>query len=322
MKKLLIFTAAILLTGCAEKKENTEIQPVTEPVTVSATDPPTVTVPYDATEKRVVSWNGFNVTEEGIQVIWGGEVVQIIEDTDIYTVSGEITDQEHHPENSLVRMDLNSDGYKDLYVPYIGSDKKGVYYLFDPDRARYLKWNAVNKLEGKIVPYHLRDVFDTLCEPPNFFQICDDRYVYFSADGLKIKELGYKTTYTGVDGLEYSDTYFSSEKNGEQLIRRTVSNNETIFKEIFVHPIQCRFVADHSELKIVLKNGDPEKPVQTFPGDYLEDLGVHCTPPKYFVKFQDVNGDGYDDIYVTGGENAGKSFIFDPITFRFDENEV
>lgn len=322
MKKLLIFIAAILLVGCTEKKENAEIQPVIEPSATSATDSPAVTDSPAATAERVVSWNGLNVTDEGIQVIWGGEVVQIIKDTDIYAISGEITDQDHHPENSLVRKDFNSDGYKDLYVPYIGSEQKGVYYLFDPDRARYLKWNAVNELEGKIVPYHLRDVFDTLCEPPDFIQICDDRYVYFSADGLRIKKLGYKTTYTGVDGLYYTDTYFSAAENGEQLIRRTVSNGETIFKEIFVHPIQCYFTANHEELKIILKNGDYDQPVQTFSGDYLEDSGGHCTPPKYFVKFQDVNGDGYDDIYVTGGENAGKSFIFDPITFRFDENEV
>lgn len=156
--------------------------------------------------------------------------------------------------------------------------------------------------------------FHGLSEPPYLVCRTENEDIYYKKYADNLNYVGRITTYTGNDGLEYTDTYFQR-KTGEQLICR----KQTDDTEIFVHPFQCFFTVNSNNISIYLR--ETHELIQTIETDYrvCEETVGHCTPPVHYVSFRDIDGDGYDDIYIDEGEGAGNYFRFNPETFRFDE---
>lgn len=311
MKKIpFILIFAMIFTGCAEKNNipdsvNSESSEITTETAVPTTKP-----------ERVVSKSGFNITSDGIEVIQRGEVSQVLEDTDIwdsFKYCGYFPDIG----NILIRKDYDNDYYTDLCIPYINSDKR-VYYHFDPDTALYEKWDALNELDGIIEKYYINN---TDYKSSYILERSNNQNTIYKCDGMELNYVGKELTYKGNDSFTYTDTYFLFNNiSNEQLIeRKKIKDGKA--EEIFVHPSQCCFTVRENCIDIWWKYGNDYKTIQTIEGDYQsgkEPVG-HCTPPESNAVFKDMDGDGYDDIYVKEGENAGKYFRFNPETFKFDE---
>ncbi|MCM1133405.1 MAG: hypothetical protein NC340_08035 [Ruminococcus flavefaciens] len=177
------------------------------------------------------------------------------------------------------------------------------------------KPNVLSEYENYFEVVHSDMNFHNLCEPPYLVCHLENEDIYYKKYADNLNYVGRITAYTGDDGLEYTDTYFQSE-TGEQLICRTQTDSDT---EIFVHPFQCFFTVKINGINIYLR--ETNELIQTIETDYRvrEDPVGHCTPPVHYVSFSDMDGDGYDDIYIDDGEGAGNYFRFNPETFRFDE---
>lgn len=320
MKKIpLILILAVMFTGCAEKNNipdsaNSIFPEITEK-TESATTKP----------ERPVSKSGFNITSEGIEVIQRGEISQVLEDTNIW-ISFKYCGYFPDAGDILIRKDYDNDGYKDLCIPYINSDKlpytnsgKCVYYHLDPDTAQYEKWNSFNELNGVIEKYYINN---SDYKSSYILKRGDNQNTIYKCNGLQLKYAGKEITFAGDDNFTYIDTYFLFDNtNKEQLIERKKIKDGKV-EEIFVHPSQCYFTVYENCIDIWWKYGNNYKTIQTIEGNYQsenEPQHSHCSPHKQNVIFKDIDGDGYDDIYVKEGENSGKYFRFNPETFKFDE---
>ena len=328
MKKFpIIILSALLLTGCAEKTNNSGAEIVEIPETTVETEV-TATQP-----KKIASRKEFVVTEDGIQVIRDGEIVQVLEDTNIFEASGYISNTNVHPEDFLVKRDFDGDGCMDLFVPYILTDditEKGVYYHRNPDTAILEKWNTFNEIG--VYLQSADAIADTFPRSTQFRRIADDKLKYFicnssndediyysyNADKDKIEYAGKEITYTGSDGEEYTDTFLKSYITGEeQLVCRKKD-----LEEIFVHPSQCYIHTEENKISVIWHRcSENYDTIQTFEGNYkaYKDPVGHCTPPMPTAVFKDMDGDGYDDIYIEEGEYAGNYFRFNPDTLRFNE---
>lgn len=323
MKKIpLILMCAVIMTGCTEKTDNSslEIAEISEITTETVTE-----------STKIASRKEFIVTENGIQVIRDGEIFQVLEDTNIYEVSGQTGLTGFYPEDYLVKRDFDGDGCMDLFVPYLLSDEeKGVYYHRNPDTAELEKWDTFNEIGVYLTSAN--SIADTFLKSNQGRRIYDDKLkyficnsnededIYYSYDKIndKLEYAGRELTYTGNDGEEYTDTFFKSYTTGEeQLVCRKKGA-----EEIFVHPSQCYIRTEENKISVIWhKCSESYDTIQTFEGNYKahKDSVGHCTPPKNTAVFKDIDGDGYDDIYIDDGENAGDYFRFNPETFRFDE---
>lgn len=117
----------------------------------------------------------------------------------------------------LIRKDYDNDGYTDLCIPYISSDKF-IYYHFDLDTAQYEKWNFFNELNSVIIKYFINN---SDCESSYIIKIGDNQNTIYKCNGIGLKYTGKETTYTGNNSFIYLDTYLLSENsNKEQLIER------------------------------------------------------------------------------------------------------
>lgn len=265
--------------------------------------------------------NRFSVTEDGIQVIRNGEIFQVLEDTNLYEFTEQLGCTEIYPEDFLIKKDFNGDGTVDLFVPYLSlsdDEKKGVYYQRNPETAEFEKWDVFNEIGAYLEISHTDMNFHGLCEPPYFIRHLENEDIYYTMNDDNLYYMGKIIKYTGDDGLDYTDTYFQSKYKEEQLIcRKQIADNTE--KEIFVHPFQCSFIVKNNNIEIYFKENN--ELIQTIETDYQlqKETSGHCTPPKYYVRFKDVDNDGYSDFYIDEGENAGKYFRFNPKTFRFDE---
>lgn len=312
MKKLpLILIFAVMLTGCAEKNN------ISDSINSIFSETTAETEAIATQSERPVSKSGFNITSEGIEVIQRGEISQILEDTNIwdsFRYCGYFPDAG----DILIRKDYDNDGYADLCIPYINSSKY-IYYHFDPDTAQYEKWNSFNELNGVIEKYYISN---SDYESSYILKRGDNQNTIYKCNGLQLKYAGKEITFADDDSFTYIDTYFLFDNtNKEQIIeRKKIKDGKT--EEIFVHPSQCSFTVHENCIDIWWKHGNNYKTIQTIGGNYQsesESQHSHCSPYKQNVIFKDIDGDGYDDIYVKEGENSGKYFRFNPETFKFDE---
>lgn len=323
MKKLpFIVLCAVVMTGCSEKTDisdyaSSEISETTSETTEISTIP-TTTQP-----KKIATKNGFRVTDKGIEVIRNGEIFQVLDDTNIWEETGEISNSEFKPEDYLVKKDYDSDSCSDLFVPYLFSDEhKGVYYHFNPDTIMYEKWDAFNEigieLEKAVLKKSMFKRYPYNETALYFSAPAENGDIYYCFNGEELKYTGYSLNYSE-NGDNYTDTfYLHPVTNEEQLVCRIRKNGYTE-EEIFVHPNQCFALTckDYIDVMWWEKSGT----IQTIDGDYRVDKEPkgHCTPPKSNASMKDMDGDGYDDIYIEEGEYAGDYFRFNPDTFRFDE---
>ncbi len=330
MKKFpVLILSALLLTGCAEKTDNFNSEVIEIPETTAETEiSETVTQPA-----KIASRKEFVVTENGIQVIRDGEIFQVIEDTNIFEETGQISNTNVHPEDFLIKKDFDGDNCMDLFVPYLLTDEpteKGVYYHRNPDTAELEKWDAFNEIGVYLTSSNA--IADIFLRRPQFRKFADDNLKYFilnsdeseniyysyNADKDELEYAGKEITYTGSDDEEYTDTFLKSYITGEeQLVCRKKGT-----EEIFVHPSQCYIHTEENKISVIWHMcSEGYDTIQTFEGNYKahKDPVGHCTPPKNTASFKDMDGDGYNDIYIEEGECAGDYFRFNPDTFRFDE---
>ncbi|MDE5855382.1 MAG: hypothetical protein K2H19_10040, partial [Ruminococcus sp.] len=145
----------------------------------------------------------------------------------------------------------------------------------------------------------------------------DVQNIIYKCDGMELNYAGKELTYTGDDGEKYTDTFFHNHDTDEEQLVKRLKITDGKEEEIFVHPSQCYFTVRENCIDIWWKNGT----IQTIEGCYLSgnESHSHCTPHEQNAVFKDTDGDGYDDIYVKEGENAGEYFRFNPETFKFDE---
>lgn len=320
MKKFpFILICLIMLTGCAKKNN------VNNPADVESSGVITETAVPAAQPEKVVSKSGFNITPDGIEVIRRGEIWQTLEDTNIFEVSGQLGNISIQPEDYLIKKDFDNDCHLDLFVPYLVSDdRKGVYYHFDPDTALYEKWDAFNEIGIFLEPCDIRYAFHRTSgnETPSYFvHNLENEDIYYSFNNNKLNYAGKTIRYKNDDGEEYTDTFFHNyDKNEEQLVKR-IKTTDGRKEEIFVHPNQCWFTVRENCIDIWIPYENGYKTIQTIEGCYQSgsESDGHCTPPKQNAVFRDMDGDGYDDIYIKEGINSGKYFLFNPQTFKFDE---
>lgn len=316
-----VILSALLLAGCAEKADISESESIEIPETTAETA---------AEPKKTASRKEFIVTEDGIQVIRDGEIFQVLEDTNIFEASGQISNTNVYPEDFLVKRDFDGDGCMDLFIPYIlngDTAEKGVYYHRSPDTAELEKWDTFNEIGIYLTSSDA--IADIIFRKPQSGRICNNKLKYlidnseniyysYDADRDNLEYAGKEITYTGSDDEEYTDIFLKSYTTGEeQLVCRKKGT-----EEIFVHPSQCYIHTEENRISVIWHRcSESYDTIQTFEGDYkaYKDPVGYCTPPEPTAVFKDMDNDGYDDIYVDEGENAGKYFRFNPETFRFDE---
>ncbi|MDE5569869.1 MAG: hypothetical protein K2I82_04360 [Ruminococcus sp.] len=232
------------------------------------------------------------------------------------------------PENTAVFKDMDGDGYDDIVIDE--GEFAGDYFRFNPETFRFDERTEVPTDENDISTDNLDVVhsdmnFHGLSEPPYFIRHLENEDIYYKSYNDNLNYMGKIIKYTGDDGLNYTDTYFQFKNKGEQLICRKQITGDTE-KEIFVHPYQCYIPVDKNGVLGIngvfgvyfRENGELIQAIET---DYslYKDPVSYSAPPVPCVVFKDIDNDGYDDIYIEEGENAGKYFRFNPETFRFDE---
>ncbi|MBQ3856125.1 MAG: hypothetical protein II762_05505 [Ruminococcus sp.] len=157
MKKLAMIIALALLTGCGSAKDNADSS---KPVESSVYEVPTEETPTDAetsaeeaAEDFPLPTEGetgavyntdmkFHVTEEGVEYLKNGEVVQLLSvDTSSLMLYSD-------PESVLVEDDFDFDLYADLFVmtsfsPY---NSLGVYFRYDPESGEFKEWPELSEI--------------------------------------------------------------------------------------------------------------------------------------------------------------------------------
>ncbi|MDE5620153.1 MAG: hypothetical protein K2I80_06490 [Ruminococcus sp.] len=84
----------------------------------------------------------FEVTENSVNAMRDGKIIQSFENNTIYNRS--LSSERHTPpEKYLDTSDFDYDGYEDLFIPETAD--KGTYYRFNPDTERFDIWDELNK---------------------------------------------------------------------------------------------------------------------------------------------------------------------------------
>ena len=146
-KRARVLLAVSLLTGCGNssgsKKESVEIP--REETPPAATQPSQEDIPLPTESETGAVYNTgmkFHVTEEGVEYLKNGEVVQLLSvDTSSLMLYSE-------PESVLVEDDFDFDLYADLFVmtsfsPY---NSLGVYFRYDPESGEFKEWQELNEI--------------------------------------------------------------------------------------------------------------------------------------------------------------------------------
>lgn len=148
MKKLaLVLLAVSLLTGCGDssgsKKESVEIPVEQTPAATAEPTPEDIPIPTEEETGAVYNTDTkFHVTEEGVEYLKNGEVVQLLSvDTSSVLLYSD-------PESVLAEEDFDFDLYADLFVktsfsPY---NSLGVYFRYDPESGRFKEWPELSEI--------------------------------------------------------------------------------------------------------------------------------------------------------------------------------
>ncbi|MDE6521094.1 MAG: hypothetical protein K2K91_11685 [Ruminococcus sp.] len=263
-------------------------------------------------------------TEENkISVIWhkcseGYDTIQTFEGN--YKAHKDTVGHCTPPKNTASFKDMDGDGYNDIVIDE--GEFAGDYFRFNPDTFRFDERTESTATENDDISMDNLEIvhsdlnFHGLSEPPYFVRRLENEDIYYQSYNDNLNYMGRIIKYKGDDGLNYADTYFQSGDKGEQLICRRQITGDTE-KEIFVHPYQCYIPYKNDVFGVYFReNGEL---IQTIECNcqFYESTG-NCTPEPCFI-FKDVDNDGYDDIYIEKGKDAGKYFRFNLETFRFDE---
>ncbi len=205
--------------------------PATAPRTAAQTDQPkttastsvTTTVTTTADDNSYPLNKGYEpeIKENGIDIIFGGEVLQTLEaDTAALLEHKDDTDKASF---SIVKADFDFDKYEDIYIPESFGDvnSSGKYFRFDPEQKKYVEWEEMNKL---IYSASVNASNNTVIVRTNSETVMyEDKFYSWENDTLVLVQR--IVQYTGEDGEIYCD-HFTVNNGSESLTQR-----DHIFKD-------------------------------------------------------------------------------------------
>ncbi|MDE6036520.1 MAG: hypothetical protein K2G36_11515 [Ruminococcus sp.] len=113
----------------------------------------TIINPENNTHCKITNCNEviyFEVTENSVNVMRNGKIIQSIENKTLYKTCGSLG-LYIAPETFINNSDFDFDGYNDLYIPNLDewNEFHGTYYRYNPDMEQFEEWDELNKI-GKL----------------------------------------------------------------------------------------------------------------------------------------------------------------------------